>query len=122
MQSEFAESTKSGILPSGKTYEDYLLFVRQAMYKELGNSVIDVVDDEDDVSDRVDDDNPSTMTAMKDTEMKERAVRIKSSKGTGSFPAAFLFFQRLKISNFLQSSRISKYCSYGILNLRRNFL
>ena len=67
---------KSGLLPSGKTYEDYLLFVRQAIYKELGNSVIDVVDDEDDVSNRVDDDNPSTVTAMKDTltntEMKDQ--------------------------------------------------
>ena len=75
MQSEFAESTKTGILPSGKTYEDYLLFIRQAMYKELGNSLIDV-DDEDDVTDRVDDGNPSTVTAMKDTltdtEMKDQ--------------------------------------------------
>lgn len=75
MQSEYAESTKTGILPSGKSFEDYLLFIRQAMYKELRNNALDV-DDEDDVSDRVDDVYPSDVTGKKDnsndTEMKDQ--------------------------------------------------
>jgi hypothetical protein len=44
-----ASEYKDGKLPSGKTYEDYLLFVRQAMYKDFQNSGNDN-DDEEDVS------------------------------------------------------------------------
>ncbi|KAG7361458.1 hypothetical protein IV203_036559 [Nitzschia inconspicua] len=39
---------KDGNLPSGKTYEDYLLFVREAMYKEAKTKeAVDIVDDDD---------------------------------------------------------------------------
>jgi hypothetical protein len=44
-----ASEYKNGKLSSGKTYEDYLLFVRQAMYKDFQNSGNDN-DDEEDVS------------------------------------------------------------------------
>ncbi|KAG7355769.1 hypothetical protein IV203_000455 [Nitzschia inconspicua] len=40
---------KDGNLPSGKTYEDYLLFVREAMYKEAKTKEqVDIDDDDDD--------------------------------------------------------------------------
>jgi len=43
--SEYQQYYKDGGCPSGKVYEDYLLFMRRAMYKELKG---DIVDDEDD--------------------------------------------------------------------------
>ena len=47
LQSEYSEYVKTGLPPSGKTYDDYLLFIREAMFKELSSSVIDIEDDDD---------------------------------------------------------------------------
>lgn len=69
--SEYAD----GKLPSGKTYEDYLLFIREAMYNDFKNdsaAAIDVDDKEDtsvhsETNDNVDTD--SLADEMKDTWM-----------------------------------------------------
>lgn len=47
LQSEYAEYAKTGLPPSGRTYDDYLLFIREAMFKELSNATIDIEDDEE---------------------------------------------------------------------------
>ena len=48
LQSEYSEYVKTGLPPSGKTYDDYLLFIREAMFQELSSSsVIDIEDDDD---------------------------------------------------------------------------
>lgn len=45
-QSEYADTINNGNLPSGKSYEDYLLFLRREMYKELGGGVMEIGDDD----------------------------------------------------------------------------
>lgn len=46
MDSEYADTAKTGIFPSGKCYDDYLLFIREKMCKEIGAVVVDNDDDE----------------------------------------------------------------------------
>jgi len=41
MDSEYADTAKTGIFPSGKCYVDYLLFIREKMCKEIGAVVVD---------------------------------------------------------------------------------
>lgn len=46
-QSEYADYARTGVPPSGKSYDDYLVFIREQMFKELSTSIIDVDDDDD---------------------------------------------------------------------------
>jgi hypothetical protein len=66
MASEYAETTKTGLMPSGKCYEDYLLFVREKMFIELGTAVVEDEDDEVVSTLSGTDGNTSTSIGMKD--------------------------------------------------------
>lgn len=48
-QSEYGPHLKTGTMPSGKNYIDYLSFLRESMFKELGGSTTDA-DEEDENS------------------------------------------------------------------------
>jgi hypothetical protein len=46
-QSDYSDCIKTGIMPSGKNFDDYLNTLRELMYKELGVNTIDLEDDEE---------------------------------------------------------------------------
>jgi len=55
--SEHQKCYKDGMCPSGKVYEDCLLFMRRAMCKELKGDIVVLEDDDDSSPDRDDDDD-----------------------------------------------------------------
>jgi hypothetical protein len=48
-QSEYGPHLKTGTMPSGKNYIDYLSFLRESMFKELGGNATDA-DEEDETN------------------------------------------------------------------------
>ena len=63
---------KDGKLPSGKNYKDYLLFLREAMYKELVcTTVVDGKGSDDEGSTASADGNPTPAANNNNSEMKE---------------------------------------------------
>ena len=47
LSSEYADTAKTGVYPSGKCYSDYLLFLCQQMFKDLGGANVSIDDDDE---------------------------------------------------------------------------
>lgn len=105
--SEYAEYVRTGVPPSGKTYDDYLQFLCEEMYKELSSSIIDVDEDDDNVNSDGAEERDDVDKGSSDNRMKENWiypgyiafalwVPIRPSDMDDSFKAEF-FFHRMML-------------------------
>jgi len=82
-----ASEYANGNLPSGKTYEDYLLFLRESMYNDL-NANVDK--EKDDVDKEKDDDCSSSTKSVEGSEVDADCV-VNNMKDNWFFPGYIAF-------------------------------